>query len=57
VHKLDWGKVGVKDACDVLIDGLLLAECKAVLHQSSNVSTAVSFINPTVEMIHFDDVS
>jgi hypothetical protein len=56
VHTQPWGCVGVKDACDVLIDALLLADCDRVLHLSSNVTTCVALLSPETELIHFDDV-
>jgi hypothetical protein len=57
VHRQEWGKVGLKEACDVLIDALLLAQCDEVLHLSSNVSTCVGFLNVCTKMTHFDDAS
>lgn len=56
VHTQPWGCLGVKDACDVLIDALLLADCDRVLHLSSNVTMCVALLNPETELIHFDDV-
>jgi hypothetical protein len=50
VHRQDWGLVGVKDACDVLVDGLLLSRCEEFLHISSNVSTCVAFLNPDIRL-------
>jgi hypothetical protein len=56
VHTQEWGKVGLKDACDVLIDALLLADCDQVLHLSSNVTTCVGFLNVQTKMTHFDEI-
>jgi hypothetical protein len=56
VHRQDWGKVSLKDACDVLIDALMLARCQQVLHMSSHISTTVALINPRVRMTHIDDL-
>jgi Nodulation protein Z (NodZ) len=36
----------------VLVDALLLARCDAMLHVTSNIATAVGYINPAVRM-HF----
>ncbi len=54
VHTQPWERLGVKDACDVMIDALLLAECNQIVHMSSNVSTCVGFLNPKVELIHWE---
>jgi hypothetical protein len=56
VHTQSWGCLGVKDACDVLIDALLLADCDRVLHLSSNVTTCVALLNPETDLIHFEDI-
>jgi hypothetical protein len=37
---------------DVLVDGLLLARCDALIHVTSNVATAVGYMNPDIEMIY-----
>ncbi|BCK27010.1 nodulation protein NodZ [Vibrio cholerae] len=39
-------------AVEVIQDAWLLAACNVFYHTTSNVSTAVSFINPEVEMIY-----
>ncbi len=35
---------------DVLSDTLLLASCRRMIHTSSNIATAVAYINPTIQM-------
>ena len=42
----------VKLGEDVLIDCLLLARCNAFVHSASNISTAVGYINPAIEMVY-----
>lgn len=42
----------LKLAVDVLTDAYLLASCSYFVYQSSNVSTAVSYINPDIKMIY-----
>ena len=37
---------------EVLIDALLLAKCDLMLHGVSNISTAIAFINPHLEMVY-----
>ena len=51
VHWQDWGKLSLVDAEDPLIDALLLAKCDVMLHVSSSVSTAVSFMNPNLRLV------
>ena len=52
VHFQDWDKLSLVDAEDPLIDALLLAKCDVMLHVSSSVSTAVSFMNPNLRLVH-----
>jgi hypothetical protein len=35
-----------------LIDALLLARCEVLLHSTSNIATAVGYMNPELRMIH-----
>jgi len=37
---------------DVIVDALLLAKCDTFIHVTSNIATAVAFLNPDVEMIY-----
>lgn len=37
---------------DILIDCLLLAKCNTFVHITSNIATAVGYINPSIEMIY-----
>ncbi len=37
---------------EVLIDALLLAKCDIMLHGVSNISTAISFINPDLKLVY-----
>ncbi|MDJ0677683.1 MAG: TIGR03032 family protein [Calothrix sp. MO_167.B42] len=37
---------------EVLIDALLLSKCDLMLHGVSNISTAISFMNPHLEMVY-----
>lgn len=37
---------------DVLIDCLLLARCDALLHSTTNLATAVGYINPNLKMVY-----
>ena len=46
----------LSDAVDVLADALLLASCHVVVHMDSNVSSAVSYLNPASEMRHVLDL-
>jgi hypothetical protein len=41
---------------EVLIDALLLARCDLLLHGTSNVATAVGYINPDVRMVYCEPV-
>lgn len=52
VHWQDWHKLSLVDAEDPLIDALLLAKCDVLLHVSSSVSTAVSFMNADLRLVH-----
>ncbi len=56
VHFQEFDKVTLQDACDVLIDALLLADCDEVLHLSSNVSTFVAFANPATKLTHYHEI-
>ena len=47
---------GLQAAEDVVIDMLLLAQCAAVVHADSNVTTAVSYASPTLVMMHVADL-
>lgn len=51
--QIDNPEPSVKLGRDVLIDCLLLAKCKSLVHTTSNVSTALGYINPQTEMICF----
>jgi hypothetical protein len=42
----------IQHARDVIIDAWLLAKAKQFVHVTSNLSTAVSYINPHVDMIY-----
>ncbi len=42
----------IKLAEDVLIDALLLARCDALVHVTSNVATAVGYMNPGIRMVY-----
>lgn len=48
----DQSRWSIKMAEDVLIDAHLLASCNLFLHVTSNIATAVSYINPEIEMIY-----
>ena len=48
----DQGCWSVKMAEDVLIDAHLLAHCNLFVHVTSNIATAVSYINPEIEMAY-----
>lgn len=48
----DPSRWSVRMAEDVIIDAHLLASCNAFIHVTSNIATAVSYINPDVEMIY-----
>lgn len=37
---------------EVLVDALLLARCQRLLHVTSNLATAVGYINPAIEMTY-----
>jgi hypothetical protein len=41
---------------EVLIDALLLARCDLLLHGTSNVATAVGYINPDMRMVYCEPV-
>ena len=41
---------------EVLVDALLLARCDLMLHGTSNVATAVGYINPRVRMVYCEPV-
>lgn len=47
---------GIREAADVVTDAHLLAMCSALVHIDSNVTSAVSFINPALEMLHVADL-
>ncbi|WP_083897348.1 glycosyltransferase [Azospirillum sp. B506] len=42
----------IRMAEEVIIDTFLLASCDTVIHTTSNIATAVSYINPELEMIY-----
>ena len=46
----------VQDAVDVVADALLLSSCRHVLHMDSNVTSAVSLMNPETCMHHVVDI-
>lgn len=48
----DPSRWSLKMAEDVLIDAHLLASCDSFIHVTSNIATAVSYINPNIEMIY-----
>jgi hypothetical protein len=51
----DESKWSTKMAEDVIVDAMLLARCNAVFHVTSNIATAVGFMNPRVRMIPYDE--
>jgi hypothetical protein len=53
VHTQEWGSLGVKDACDVLIDGLLLSQCDTTLQLASNVTLSAAIINPNTKFEYY----
>lgn len=48
----DEEKWSVENAKDVIIDTHLLASCNTFFHITSNIATAVAYINPKVKMIY-----
>lgn len=42
----------LKDGEEILIDCLLLARCNVIIHTTSNIATAVGFINKDIKMIY-----
>lgn len=48
----DEAKWSTRMGDDVIVDALLLAKCDTFIHVTSNIATAVAFINPDVEMIY-----
>jgi len=40
------------DARQVLVDALMLARCDVLVHVTSNVVTAVGYLNPSVQMVY-----
>ena len=42
----------IKLAIDVLTDAYLLSSCDYFIYQNSNVSTAVSYLNPNIKMVY-----
>lgn len=48
----DPSRWSLKMAEDVIIDAHLLASCDCFIHVTSNIATAVSYINPNLEMIY-----
>jgi hypothetical protein len=51
VHYRNWGQLSLVDAEDVLIDTLLLARCKVLIHASSSISTFASLVNPALDLV------
>jgi hypothetical protein len=50
-QQLHFDQTGsVELGADILSDALLLARCKQLIHVTSNVASAVGFINPQIEM-------
>ena len=47
---------GLTEAVDVVTDALLLAACKVLVHIDSNVTSAVSYLSPDLEMLHVVDL-
>ena len=48
----DQSKSSVRYAEEVLVDTMLLARCNSLLHTTSNVATAASFMNPSLHMVY-----
>jgi glycosyltransferase involved in cell wall biosynthesis len=48
----DPSKWSLKMATDVIVDVHLLAKCDVFIHVTSNIATAVSYINPEVKMLY-----
>lgn len=51
----DPNRWSTKLAEDVLVDAHLLASCNVFIHVTSNIATAVSYINPDIEMVYCED--
>lgn len=47
---------GLRAAVDVVTDALLLASCDALVHADSNVTSAVAYAAPDLEMMHVVDL-
>lgn len=54
-HASNESKWSTRLAEDVIADAMVLAHCHILLHSTSNVATAVSFMNPKVRMIQCDE--
>ena len=48
----DASKWSVRMAEEVIVDSLLLARCQSFVHTTSNIATAVSFMNPNLHMVY-----
>ena len=51
----DPNRWSIKLAEDVLVDAHLLARCNVFIHVTSNIATAVSYINPDIEMVYCEN--
>jgi len=48
----DSSRWSVRMAEDVILDAMLLARCHALIHTTSNIATAVAFMNPDLQMVY-----
>lgn len=48
----DEAKWSARMGDEVIVDALLLSRCDTFVHVTSNIATAVSFMNPEIEMIY-----
>ncbi len=46
------GDGSLEDARQVLVDALMLARCDVVIHVTSNIVTAVGYLNPALRMVY-----
>jgi hypothetical protein len=48
----DRDRWSTKMAEEVIRDAYILARCNSLLHVTSNISTAVAYMNPDLEMVY-----
>lgn len=56
-HLQDSSLNNYKNTCDLLKETITLSKCQYLIHSLSNISTAISYINPKINMINIKGVN